>query len=204
MLEETHPYNNPAVIPPGTLALIVGSAPSPHVPGRDILFFYGSRRNQLWSKILPAVYNRQFNSAEDMKQFLKLSKIWMIDVLQTYVRRKPGSAKDNDLDPKDYTKFRPIFEKHPLIHTVIFTGAKAEKWAGEQWTREGILARPAEFWKNGKARMPRHQNLAMAMDNDQRQIEMYTLPSPSNAANKAIPLDEKIEMYRKILRGFPV
>lgn len=203
MLEiETHPYNNPSEIPAGTRAIIVGTAPPPHVDGRDIMFFYGSSRNQLWLKIFGKLYERKFVSPEDMRLFLQTHELWMIDVLQTFVRRKPGSAKDTDLEPRTFTDFRPIFRQHPKMNVVIFTGEKAERWTGMQWEKEQLIG-AGKFRMNGKPQMPRHRILEIGIDDSRRKIETFTLPSPSNAANKAIELNKKIEMYGEVLRRYP-
>jgi hypothetical protein len=132
-----------------------------------------------------------------MRLFLQTQGLWMVDVLQTYVRRKPGSAKDTDLEPRTCTDFRPIFRQHQHMNVVIFTGWKADRLTGMQWEKEQLI--PAgKFWKNGKQRMPLHRNLKIRIDGSPREIETHTLPSPSNAT-KRIELNAKIEMYQKVL-----
>jgi G:T/U-mismatch repair DNA glycosylase len=206
--EEVHPYNTLQEVPAETCLLIVGTAPpqrfaqDPPKPlcDGDIDFYYGSADNQLWSKIFPAIYKTTFvASSPDVSRriiitFLKDHKIWMRDILLRY-SRNDDSANDKDLIPLDFTTFRPIFELHPTIKTLIFTGELAEKLTGAQLTRERLI-RDGQFRRVGN--MPRPRQLAIDLDGEQRGIITYTLPSPSKATFQNYVLDKKIKMYADI------
>jgi hypothetical protein len=62
---EKHPYNDVQSIPTNTTLLIVGTAPNRHIHPRDVKYFYGSRKNQLWSKIFPSLYRIRFIPDDD-------------------------------------------------------------------------------------------------------------------------------------------
>jgi G:T/U-mismatch repair DNA glycosylase len=206
---ETHPYNTSEPIPKGTCLLIIGTAPPcrfakpPPKPffDNDVDFFYGSAKNQLWSCILRKLYGKVFllpsrdESRNTCREFLISQQFWMIDVLQTYRRKQPGSAKDSDLDPVIYTDFKPIFEQHPTIKTLTFTGGKAEEWTGVKLEKERLI-RHGDFRKSGN--MPRPRLLTIDLDGVQREIEAFTLPSPSRASDRRYR-NSKLQMYEEVL-----
>lgn len=210
-LIEAHPYNSSELIPKGTCLLIIGTAPPPRfseLPPKpflsgDIDFFYGSKDNQLWSMILPKLYEREFllpspdDSLKACRDFLSSHKIWMVDVLQSYKRTKPQSAKDSDLDPITYTEFRPIFEQHTTIDTLVLTGGRAEEWTGNKLENERLIG-PGDFWRNGKSVMPRLRKLDFGIDGTRREIQVFTLPSPSRASDRRYK-NSKLNWYGEVL-----
>jgi hypothetical protein len=207
-MKETHPYNECWPIPVGTYLLVVGTAPPPRfsMPRRaclpilpkDVDFYYGSKENYLWSKILPELYNQEFlrpSSSEEsrtvMVRYLTAQKFWMRDILQEYERRdgKKTSASDNDIVHREkYTEFQPIFEKYKTIDTVIFTGRCAERWTGQQLKlRQLIYPTPGD-------EIPRHNKIVL----DGRSIDFHTLPSPSRG-NWLYTIEDMKKYYKDVL-----
>jgi hypothetical protein len=152
---ETHPYNS-LDIPPTTTLLIVGTAPPPRFSqprsqhegpksGLDADFFYGSEYNMLWSYLKLAAGEpdfaepgsaeaRQENTEALMRDYLLRHRMWMHDILQTYVR-KPGkseSPRDADLNLNDgrttFMNFPAVLEVGKKIERVVFTGVKVSDW----------------------------------------------------------------------------
>lgn len=152
---EIHPYNS-LPIPPGTKALIVGTAPPPRFSlprlphqgpreGWDADFFYGSGDNYLWLYLEGAANEKIFADpgsqaafAEDteslMRDFLQRHHLWMRDVLQTYRRKKNhrDSASDHHIDLSydgtTFLDFAPILEENWGLEKVVFTSIKAAEW----------------------------------------------------------------------------
>jgi G:T/U-mismatch repair DNA glycosylase len=223
--DETHPYNLEPVgsIPEGTCLLIVGTAPPPRfsllrvagsgLKNRDVDFYYGSSDNQMWRPILEELYGVKFfcssrdDPREAMRSFLSRHKMWMRDVLQVY-RRKEGTetrSRDGDIEWRNYTKFAPIFARHRSIDTVVFTGERAEKWTGEQLEKEGLIER-GNFAsairgeaKGKKRTIPRSAAITLWVDSEQRQIDFFTLPSPSAGNWMTYTEEQKIQWYGNVL-----
>ena len=223
--EETHPYNLKPIrrIPEGTCLLIVGTAPPPRFSlpraeaggpkGKDVDFYYGSSDNQMWRPILEQLYHAKFDyplmedSLEAMRSFLNVHKMWMRDILQVY-RRKEGTetrARDDDIEWRICTELGPILRHHRSIDTVVFTGEKAEKWTGEQLEKEGFI-RPGKFAstirgeeKSKRRTIPRNAKLTLSFDGEQRQIDFFTLPSPSAGNWRTYTEEQKIQWYGDVL-----
>ena len=152
---ETHPYNT-LDIPPNTTLLIVGTAPpsrfslprSRHEGLRaslDADFFYGSEHNMLWSYLKLAANEPDFaepgsddaqreNTEAVMQEYLFRHRIWMHDVLQTYVRKKdkPVTALDADIDLNDsrttFMNFPAVLQAGTKIERVVFTSVQTSNW----------------------------------------------------------------------------
>lgn len=212
-MNEIHPYNESEPIPEGTCLLIIGTAPPPrfsaprskdwNLPGQgDVDFYYGSTYNQLWSMILPELYeHRSLENSRAMRQFLSDHKMWMRDVLQVY-RRKEGkseSAKDMDIIPLAYTDFRPTFAKHTTIDTVVFTGDRAEKWTGKQLEAQGVIE-PGQLSCSTKGQViPRKKRFTISLEGKQRDIDFHTLPSPSAGNWRLYSDDQKKQYYKDVV-----
>jgi G:T/U-mismatch repair DNA glycosylase len=205
---ETHPYNTSEPIPKGTRLLIVGTSPplrfsngnSERSKG-DINFYYGSRDNQLWSEIMPKVYEQapSLDTRGAIVEFLKAHKIWMVDVLEKYRRNKPN-ASDHELRPDVFTKFAPIFRQNHEVDTVIFTGRTAEAWTFDCLIEDGLISTNA--LSRNQTDMPKYVQLELKLEDDNfNKVDFYTLPSPSNANNQVYSLKRKIELYRAILHS---
>ena len=111
-ISEVHPYNSAYPIPRGTRVLVVGTAPPERfsrLPGPsgdlsgDVRFYYGSRDNELWSKIIPKIARFQLGQGDaeakrqEMISFLKVNRILMLDVHERYLRERAGSSLDSNL-----------------------------------------------------------------------------------------------------------
>ena len=130
---ETHPFHDEHPIREGTRTLVVGTAPPPRfsnpncalkgVDPLDFPFFYGSGKNGFWEIInriaasmdtpLPSDSAPASEYLPKACDFLRVHKIWMKDVLQTYQRSEECSSLDKHIsDPKDedLTDFRRVLE----------------------------------------------------------------------------------------------
>jgi G:T/U-mismatch repair DNA glycosylase len=208
--DEKHPYNTQEEIPERTQILIVGTAPPPRFSQNekrwegDVDFYYGSSSNQLWAQIFPKVYCEEVlrisrdQSLIACKEFLRVKRIWMVDVLQTYRRKKKDSAEDRHLVPLTFTKFEPIFSRLFELRTVIFTGAKAELWSGAAFEKENLIS-PGDFKKlDGGHRMPRCRTLTLKVGGGVRAVSAFTLPSPSRASDRRYK-HSKASWYEEVL-----
>jgi hypothetical protein len=200
---EVHPYNKIEIIPPGTRFLVIGTAPPPRFSRplsneskgshrEDVKFYYGSSDNQLWSEILPKVFIREFGNCEEMIEFLADRKIWMVDILQEYRRKKFDGALDVDLMPHSFTDLKSIFRDHPTIDTLFFTGGNAEAWTRKQLAEQKLISTGSSWSKD---KMPRRHEFEIEVDGDRRQFVSYALPSPSNSTYRTHGLAEKIRIY---------
>lgn len=67
---------------------------------QDIMFYYGSRDNLLWQKIISPLFEISINKKEDIIQFLKQYKVGITDLIETASRRivkNKLSSRDSDL-----------------------------------------------------------------------------------------------------------
>ena len=199
---EKHPFNLLHPIPQETEFLIVGTAPPLRFSGgtdkcrypNDIDFFYGSKDNQLWSVILPKIYSKTFENLDDIFAFLRANRIWMVDVLRSYDRKR-ADALDSSLLPITFTSFKEVFGSCPTIHTVILTGGTTERYFGRQLEDQGLIAK-YKFGLGRAGKMPRTRSLTLESG---RLIKTHTLPSPSPTTTRRIDPEEVIQMYRKVL-----
>lgn len=218
--EEIHPYNLKQSIPPGTCLLIVGTAPPPRFSlprpegwepplASDTDFFYGSGYNPLWWRIFPQIYGAAALSltkdrdasearASVMRRFLADHGMWMRDVLQTFHREVPDSAKDSDLRPHTFTDFRDVFERCPTIDTVVFTGQKAEEWTYRAMREQGLIPEGLIKRRSGE-NIPRSRRISVSIPSGAREIDFHTLPSPSDGNFFIYTDEEKQDWYGKVL-----
>jgi G:T/U-mismatch repair DNA glycosylase len=163
---ERHPYNS-EIIPVGTEALIVGTAPPPRFSlprpphegpkkGWDADFYYGSDANHLWLYLERAAGETIFAepgtpeaAKEDteslMRDLLRRHSLWMRDILQSY-RRKPGKerrARDDDIDVRaagtEYMQLVPLLEVNKEIRKIAFTSEKAAEWTFEPVNEKKLI-----------------------------------------------------------------
>jgi len=204
---ESHPFNKDNPIPAGTRILIVGTAPPQRfssVPGPDgdlpgdVRFFYGSRDNELWWEILPALTGRKFNlenvtaSRQAMTIFLENNRIWMHDICEKYRRTKAGSALDNNLCILETSNFGEVLRAYPSIEHIVFTGCRAERETCRYLVREGLTR-----FVNISGKMPRSRKVEL---HDGRSLRVHAVPSPSPMTARAgMTRGRKIAIYRSVL-----
>ena len=233
---ETHPYNT-LDIPPNTTLLIVGTAPpsrfsqprSQHEGPRDGLdadFFYGSADNMLWSYLKLAAKEPDFpepgsdaakreNTEAVMQEYLLRHRIWMHDVLQTYVRKKdkPVTALDADIDLNDsrttFMNFPAVLQTGAKIERVVFTSVKTSDWffgkvLGRCFPKKEAEAYRRLFLDADAKRKAKADTDAQYTDEfcrtefSGRTIRFHVAPSPSGSAGAS---DDQwfSDIYRKIL-----
>lgn len=203
---EGHPFNARYPIPPKTRVLIVGTAPPERFSrvlnsGEELLgdvsFYYGSRDNELWLKILPAITGFRFDGPtseikrQKMIDFLVIRRIWMHDIFEKYVRARLGSALDSDLRLLKPSDFKSVLRGHRTIDHVIFTGGLAERETCRYMVRERVIK-----VSNVLGRMPRSRTLEL----EGRSIRLHAVPSPSAMTRRSgMTVKQKISIYRQVL-----
>ncbi|RXJ87765.1 uracil-DNA glycosylase family protein [Arcobacter sp. CECT 8985] len=181
--------------------LIVGTLPPPRFCTKilkkdDVDFCYGSKDNLLWP-ILENIFHQNFtydNSNIAIKQrinFLKENKIGICDIVDSCKRDKIDAS---DLGMKDI-KLRDIIsvlKSFTKIKKIIFTG-KSSKNSPEFFFNKIIKKQNLQlnFIKNKKIR-----EHSLILNN--RFIKIYSLTSPSNAANRSIGAN-KIYKEKKLI-----
>lgn len=233
---ETHPYNS-LDIPPNTTLLIVGTAPpsrfsqprsqheGPRV-GLDADFFYGSEHNMLWSYLKRAAKEPDFaepgsdgaqreNTEAVMQQYLLRHRIWMHDVLQTYVRKKdkPVTALDADIDMNDsrttFMNFPEVLQAGAKIERVVFTSVQTSNWFFGKVLASCLPKEMADSYR--RLFLDADAKRKAKADTDEqytdefcraeflgRTIRFYVAPSPSGSAGAS---DDRwfSDIYRKII-----
>lgn len=156
-----HPYNELYSIPPGTRALIVGTAPPPRFCkdpwsceyDLDFDFFYGSGTNWMW-EILPRAFDEPDAlpvtlSADDCRgkaqDFLKRHGLWMRDVLARIKRKanKQSSARDSDIETPndlDFACFSTAFDCAPNLAVIATTSEVAFEWLMRALKFQGLIS----------------------------------------------------------------
>jgi G:T/U-mismatch repair DNA glycosylase len=163
----------------------------------------------LWWKILPQIYGAAALPltkdrdapevrASVMRHFLAGHGMWMRDVLQTFHREVPESAKDSDLRHHSFTDFGAVFEQCPTIDTVVFTGQKAEEWTYRAMREQGLIPEGLIKRTNGE-NIPRYRRILVSLPSGAREIDFHTLPSPSDGNFFTYTDEEKQEWYGKVL-----
>jgi G:T/U-mismatch repair DNA glycosylase len=210
-ISEVHPYNSANPIPKGTRVLIVGTAPPERFsrpPGPsgdrsgDVRFYYGSRDNELWSTILPKITRFQLKHGDadarrqEMISFLKLNRIWMHDVYESYLRKRAGSSLDSNLQLVKAACIKRALCEHSTIEHVIFTGGRAERETCRQMVCQGIAGA-----RGVAGKMPRSRTLDHHFEDGRRQIRLHVVPSPSAMTRRSGMTDvEKLAIYRQVLQ----
>ncbi|AXH15926.1 DNA glycosylase [Malaciobacter mytili LMG 24559] len=171
-----------------TKYLIIGTLPPPrfctkNLKKNDVDFCYGSQDNLLWQVLdkiykLNLLYDNSKEAIKQRKEFLIKKNIGICDIVESCFREKIDAS---DLGMKDI-KLRDILKylnKYKNIQKIIFTG-KNSKNSPEYFFRKTILNNyKLEEIKNSKIRTHK-----LIFNN--RQILVYSLTSPSNAANRSI------------------
>lgn len=194
-----HPYK--PFIFKNTKSLIIGTLPPPRfctkqLKKNDVDFSYGSQDNLLW-QVLDKLYNLNLlyeNSSKAIKQrkeFLIKKNIGICDIVESCFREKINAS---DLGMKNI-KLRDILSylnTYPNIQKIIFTG-KNSKNSPEYFFRKTIL----NTYKLEEIENTNIRTHKLIFNN--REIFIYSLTSPSNAANRSI--GAKIEFKQKKLQN---
>jgi G:T/U-mismatch repair DNA glycosylase len=210
---EHHPYNDIDSIPPETRTLIIGTAPPLRFSNprgrnwelgeRDTFdFFYGSRDNGFWL-ILSEIFDSHDlvlnHLLDDVKYLLKSEGIWFHDIAQTYWRKKPDAA-DKSLDIVTFSALDHLLARYTKIERLLFTSRDAEIYSRRKLEDSGLI-KPYQF--NAaliEKTIPRRRpNLALQINGRPQFVFTGTGPSPSR--RYALLTEEKIRVWRMLLKG---
>lgn len=187
MIHHRHPY--PPYLPEGLTRLIIGTIPPPRFSlGRlfdeDVDFCYGSKHGLLWP-ILDRIFNLELdykNTAEAVEQrktFLTKNKIGICDIVESCVRLRMDAS---DLGMQDITTrdLVSVLRKHKTIDSCLLMGGNSsngpEYLLRKQLKSKGLALIPKDSGSIKSHRLPL----------EGREIMVYTLISPSSAANRSI------------------
>ena len=198
MFQHRHPYD--IYIPEGTERLIVGTLPPPRfsigkLKQRDVDFCYGSCDGLLWPLLnqifdLSLSYNNSIEAVDQRKEFLISERIGICDIVASCRREKIESS---DLGMKDIT-LRDIIiqlERHPSIHTLIFTGGNSKN--GPEYLFRKQVKKYGLQLECVQEDIPRVHKVIW----NSHRILTISLTSPSSAANRAIG-SNKLYKERKL------
>lgn len=123
----------------------------------------------------------------------------MHDIYSEY-SRLGYDALDQNLRPTRAADLRDILDTHSTINNLIFTGRAAESFSGKQLESQGVIAQYL-FGSGGVSgkKMPRGRHLTLVLPRGQREIQTFTVPSPSRTTLRRYSLDEICEIYRSAL-----
>ncbi len=183
-----------------TKSLIIGTLPPPRfctkqLKQKDVDFSYGSQDNLLW-QVLDKIYNLNLlydnskKAIQQRKEFLIKQNIGICDIVESCFREKIDAS---DLGMKNI-KLRDILKylkEYKNIQKIIFTG-KNSKNSPEYFFRKTIL----DNYKLEKIENSKIRTHKLIFNN--RQILVYSLTSPSNAANRSIGANELFKQ-KKVL-----
>ena len=187
MIHHQHPY--PPFLPEGLTRLIIGTIPPPRFSlgklfAEDVDFCYGSKYGLLWP-ILDRIFNLELlyeNSADAVEQrkfFLAKNKIGICDIVASCERAKQDAS---DLGMQDITTrdLVSVLRKHKTIDSCLLMGGNSrngpEYLLRKQLKLKGLPLIPEDSGSIKSHRMPL----------EGRDIMVYTLISPSSAANRSI------------------
>jgi len=187
VIHHQHPY--PPFLPEGLTRLIIGTIPPPRFSlgklfAEDVDFCYGSKYGLLWP-ILDRIFNLELlyeNSADAVEQrkfFLAKNKIGICDIVASCERAKQDAS---DLGMQDITTrdLVSVLRKHKTIDSCLLMGGNSrngpEYLLRKQLKLKGLALIPEDSGSIKSHRLPL----------EGRDIMVYTLISPSSAANRSI------------------
>lgn len=133
----------------------------------DIKFYYGSRDNLFWHKVISELFDITFSSKDDIMNFLNKWNIGITDIVENTSRRVTKdtlSSKDSDLIIQTYRDLDTILKEN-AIRTIFTTSSFVSNY---------ILN-------------------SISLNN----TELITLPSPSKLASRGIGRDEEYKKMKK-------
>lgn len=187
MFHHYHPYM--PILNNDTKILIVGTLPPPrfcdkNLKLKDVNFSYGSQDNQLWQVLnklfnLNLLFDNSNTAIEQRINFLNINKIGICDIVESCEREKID-ASDIGMKNIILRDLISYIKKYPNIQRIIFTG-KNTKNSPEYFFRKQLL--------NYKYKLVTIENPNIREHNlniFNRTLTLYSLTSPSNAANRSI------------------
>jgi len=158
------------IIQSDTEILIIGTF-NPETPGNEAEFFYGRKRNFLWT-LLPNSFNENAlknSSLDEKKLFMKKFKIDFVDLIEE-IEIEEGQEKnyyDGYIDKrvKKWKDIQNLIKEHPRIKKVCFTRItfggianiehkikEVEEYCLESGIQFACLLTPARFVNDDKQR----------------------------------------------------
>lgn len=187
MFNHFHPYK--PFIFEDTNTLIIGTLPPPRfckkdLKTKDVDFCYGSQDNLLW-QVLNKIFklNLLFDNSQEAvkmrKDFLILNNIGICDIVDSCKREKINAS---DLGMKDVVLRDLIFylKKYKNINKIVFTGKSSKN--GPEYFFKQLIKKHCLNIQTSNNKQIKEQILYF----DNRSIKLFSLTSPSNAANRSI------------------
>jgi G:T/U-mismatch repair DNA glycosylase len=216
VIHHLHPY--PPYLPEGLTRLIIGTIPPPRFSlGRlyaeDVDFCYGSKYGLLWP-ILERIFNLELDyentgeAVEQRKTFLTKNKIGICDIVASCERAKPDAS---DLGMQDITTrdIVSVLREHKTIYSCLLMGGNSRN-GPEYLLKKQLKSKGLALFPEDSGSIKSHR-----LQLEGREIMVYTLISPSSAANRSIGnsgafkdqkavrgdftvMDFRIQQYKKV------
>lgn len=205
MLIHQHPY--PPLICPSTEKLIVGTLPPPRFSlgelfDEDVDFCYGSKYGLLWP-ILERIFETELiyeNTAMAIQQREKLlldNKIGICDLVESCEREK-ADASDLGMLNIETRDILGVLERFPNITKMFLMGGKSKN--GPEYLLKRLV-KQEQLSLIPIRESPVREHALMV---DERKVHVFTLISPSSAANRSIGNSESYKSQKKLNPNFSV
>ncbi|RNL82738.1 uracil-DNA glycosylase family protein [Sinomicrobium pectinilyticum] len=191
LFKHRHPF--PPFIPEGATRLIVGTLPPPRfstgiLKEGDVNFCYGSIDGQLWTILdrifdLGLKFETTAEAIEQRKTFLKEQKIGICDIVESCEREKID-ASDLGMQNVRYRDLIGYLQKHPAVHTLLFTGGNSKN--GPEYFFRRHLKEYGMKLEVVSDEVPRIHNFTLTTEGRCREIRTVSLTAPSGSANRAV------------------
>lgn len=187
MILHRHPY--PPFLPEGLSRLIIGTIPPPRFSlGKlfegDVNFCYGSKYGLLWPILdrifnLGLVYENTDEATEQRKDFLTKNKIGICDIVESCVRAKID-ASDTGMHQIEMRDLVTVLRDHKTIDSLLLMGGNSKNGP------EYLLKKQLKL--KGMSLIPEDQGSVKShrLELEGRELWVYTLISPSSAANRSV------------------
>lgn len=187
MILHRHPY--PPFLPEGLTRLIIGTIPPPRFSlgklfAEDVDFCYGSKHGLLWPILerifkLELDYKNTTEAVEQRKDFLTKNKIGICDIVESCERVRLDAS---DLGMQDITTrdLVSVLREHNTIDSCLLMGGNSRN-GPEYLLKKQMKSKGLALIPDDSGSIKSHRLLLKG-----REIMVYTLISPSSAANRSI------------------
>ncbi len=169
-------------------------------------FYYGSTRNNFWP-ILSIQTGIEINSEIDCMNLLIRANFGISDILFK-IERIEQKAADNALTPIIFNNFENLLENFPMLENIFVTsGGKTPITNGSpkstsKWLRDSLIA--DGFNVTGFNVKGYKKHITISKPNQlAKKLNVISLLSPSDAANKAAQATINRHTLMPILEAFP-
>jgi G:T/U-mismatch repair DNA glycosylase len=181
-----HPY--PAFLPDGLTRLIVGTIPPPRFSlgqlfEEDVNFCYGSKYGLLWPILdrifeLGLLYENTAEAIKQRKHFLSEHKIGICDIVESCERAKLD-ASDIGMKQIEMRDLVSLLREHKSIVTLLLMGGNSMN--GPEYLLKKQLKLKGISLITDLVSVKSHR-----LELEGRDVRVYTLISPSSAANRSV------------------